>query len=964
MVGAPFSGLNHKETAMTSRISMLALAAALAFAAPPAFSQARPAAAAPAPAWAQQASDLPADPDVRFGTLPNGMRYAIRRNATPPGGASLRLRIDAGSLHEGEDQRGLAHFLEHMVLNGTTNVPEGEFVRRLERHGLRFGPDTNATTEFQQTVFKLDLPRTDAETVDTALFLLREVAGEATLAATAIDAERGIVQSEERTRATPQFRTVVDEIGYMLQGQRLPDRFPIGLPAVIAGAGRERFAAFYHAYYRPERATLVAVGDFDVDGMERKIRAGFGTWQGRGPAGRDPDLGRVAARGGQARVHVEAGVPARVSLAWVRAPDLRPDNAATRSARLVDQLALQILNRRMERIAATQSPAPFIAGISVRATLADSADITQLMAITQPGQWQAGLAAIEAEQRRLALHGVTPAELAREVQELRTALTAAAAGAATRQSATLAEGLVATVDQDDVFTAPAENLRRFDQAAPAITTAQVDAAARAIFAGDPLVYMTSPTPVEGGETALLGAWRSAHAAPVAAAAVQQAQAWPYTAFGTPGIVAERRALPGLDATAVRFANGVRLTVKRTTFADDQILVSVRTGNGRQDFAADRPSPEWALPVAFSNAGLGRISYEDMQEALASRTYGADLLVGDDSFQLIGGTRPGDFALQMQLLAAYVTDPGWRPTGWERMRGFSGTLQDQAASTPSGVFGRDSGRLLHSGDRRWAMPSRGEMAASSIADARAVLGRALGQGPIEIVVVGDVDVEEAIRQAAATFGALPRRAEAAPPAASVRFPAGTAEPVRLTHGGRADQGLAFIGWPTTGLYADTRQARTLDVLSDVFELRLIQKIREEQATTYSPISSHAASPAFADYGIFSAQIEARPEALAGFLRDAGGIIADLRDRPVSADELQRALRPRVETLQRQRNGNPWWLLALGRVQTDPRVAASIAAMVGEYEGITAADLQRAARTFLEPGRAYRLVIVPQPAAAAP
>ena len=154
-----------------------------------------------------------------------------------------------------------------------------------------------------------------------------------------------------------------------------------------------------------------------------------------------------------------------------------------------------------------------------------------------------------------------------------------------------------------------------------------------------------------------------------------------------------------------------------------------------------------------------------------------------------------------------------------------------------------------------------------------------------------------------------------------------------------------------------------MLSDVFELRLIQKIREEQATTYSPISSHAASPAFADYGIFSAQIEARPEALAGFLRDAEGIIADLRDRPVTADELQRALRPRVETLQRQRNGNPWWLLTLGRVQTDPRVAASIAAMVGEYEGITAADLQRAARTFLQPGRAYKLVIVPREGAPA-
>ena len=157
-----------------------------------------------APAWPHLASDVPADEAVRFGVLPNGMRYALRRNSTPPGAASLRLRIDAGSLHEREDQRGLAHFIEHMTLNQTRNVPEGELIRILERAGLQFGPDTNASTSFDQTIYMLDLPRTDAETVDTGLFLMREVAGEATLSAEAIDRERGIILSEERTRATPE----------------------------------------------------------------------------------------------------------------------------------------------------------------------------------------------------------------------------------------------------------------------------------------------------------------------------------------------------------------------------------------------------------------------------------------------------------------------------------------------------------------------------------------------------------------------------------------------------------------------------------------------------------------------------------------------------------------------------------------------------------------------------------------
>ena len=316
-------------------------------------------------------------------------------------------------------------------------------------------------------------------------------------------------------------------------------------------------------------------------------------------------------------------------------------------------------------------------------------------------------------------------------------------------------------------------------------------------------------------------------------------------------------------------------------------------------------------------------------------------------------------MQMQVLAAYVTDPGWRPTGWDRLRALSGTIHDQLASTPGGVFGRDAGILLHGGDRRWATPTREQMAASSIADARAVLDRPLAARADR----GDHRRRHRRRrrrsaQTAATFGALPPRAAAPAPAARIRFPAGTAEPVRLTHRGRADQGLAFIAWPTAGFFDDPRQARTLSLLSSVFQLRLIQKIREEQGTTYSPQAAHNASEAFAGYGMFTGRIEARPEALAGFLRDAEAIAADLRDRPIEADELERARRRWSRAIQRQRNGNGWWLDNLERIQTEPRVAATIAEpdrrLCGDDPGRPAAGRPRlpAAEPGLEADRRAR------------
>ena len=951
---------------MRLRLPALALALGLALAFPAA-AQTR-AAAAPAPVavhpWPQAASDLPADPDVRFGILPNGMRYALRHNATPPHQTSLRLRIDAGSLEEQDDQRGLAHFIEHMAFNGSTHVAEGEFVHRLERLGLRFGADTNAGTEYGQTVYKLDLPESNQASLDEGLFLFREVAGEVSFAPAAIDRERGIIQSEERSRAGPQYRILVDQLGYALRGQRVPARMPIGVPEVIATAQRPRFAAFYDAYYRPERATLVAVGDFNLDEMEARIRARFADWHGRGAAGPDPDLGAVAPRRTEAHLLVEPGGPAQVALIWLRPPDLRPDTKAHRAEQLADALAFQILNRRLERIAATRSPAPYIGAQSGRFQVARSAEVTQLGAVVQAGQWQPALAVIEAEQRRLVEHGVTAAELARELTEVRTYLASAVAGAATRQSASLADGLVATLEEDDVFVSPADNLRLFEDAAPALTPARINQSARTVFAGEPILYMTSPTPVEGGETALLTAYHAALALPVPAAAAEQAQVWPYQRFGTPGTVAERHDLPAdIGATAIRFANGVRLTVKHTDFADNQVLVAVRFGRGQLALPTRGPNPGWALGPSFTSGGLGRISFEEMQEALSNRVFGAGLGIDEDAFTFSGTTRPQDLGIQLQVLAAYVTDPGWRETGWNRLRALSGTIHDQLASTPSGVFSRDSGPLLHSGDNRWSLPSREQMAASTIADARAVLDPALAHSPIEVIVVGDVTVDDAIRETASTFGALPPRAEAPAPAERIRFPAAAAHPVRLTHRGRADQGLAFIGWPTLGFYDDPREARALSLLAAVYQLRLTQKIREEQGTTYSPVAYHRPSEAYRGYGLFAGQIEARPEALAGFLRDAERIAADLRDQPVAPDEMQRARVPLVESLQRARHGNAWWLDGLENIQTDPAVAATIENQVADYSSLTPAELQRAARRFLLPGRDWKLVIVPETAAAA-
>lgn len=223
------------------------------------------------PTWAFEVSDVPIDEDYRFGKLDNGMRYVIRSNATPKGQALVRMVVGAGSLDEADDERGFAHFIEHMAFNGSTNVPEGEMVKLLERQGLAFGADTNASTGFERTEYKLDLPRNDPALLDTALMLMRETASELTISQAAVERERGVVLSEKRDRNTFALRNFEDQMQFLHPQARYPRRLPIGTEETLNNATADRLRAFWRREYVPAQTTLLVIGDFPVEAVEALI---------------------------------------------------------------------------------------------------------------------------------------------------------------------------------------------------------------------------------------------------------------------------------------------------------------------------------------------------------------------------------------------------------------------------------------------------------------------------------------------------------------------------------------------------------------------------------------------------------------------------------------------------------------------------------------------------------------------
>ena len=314
-------------------------------------------AATPGPRWGHELARQSPDPAVRFGRLPNGLRYALQHNETPVDGVAMRLRIGAGSLHERDGEEGLAHFLEHMAFRGSANVADGEVVRLLQRQGLVYGADTNALTDFNQTVYWFNFPRADTASLDVGLLLFREIGERLTLDPQLVEQEKAVVLSEARLRDVPEQQAEMAELNNLWAGTLVPRRWSMGLEASVQAATAEKLRRYYRANYRPDNATLVVVGRIDVDALERQIRERFVDWHSDGQA--DPlDIG--AAQGAQPAVEfVSDGVGETLSLAWTQPPTAGPSGVAPDRERLATQAALAVLNAKpLER--ASQPTCPYV----------------------------------------------------------------------------------------------------------------------------------------------------------------------------------------------------------------------------------------------------------------------------------------------------------------------------------------------------------------------------------------------------------------------------------------------------------------------------------------------------------------------------------------------------------------------------------------------------------------------------
>jgi zinc protease len=922
----------------------------------------RPVPAAP-PAFGQETSDLRPDPAAVWGRLPNGLRYVVLPNKEPRSRASLRLVVGSGSLYEADSQRGLAHYLEHMAFNGSTHYAPGTLVEYLQRLGMSFGADTNASTSFDSTVYQLELPNTQPATLAEGFQVLGDYAGGLLIEAQQINKERGIILAEKRARDSVEYRTWVAESEFLLGDSLIPKRMPIGLAEVIEKAPREQFVDFYNAWYRPENLAVIAVGDFDPVIVETQIKKAFGSLESRASARPQPDLGHISSAPGlHVAFHPEPEAPqATVSIQMLTPYGGEPDTAAQRLRDLPRDLGFQILTRRLS-ILAKKENAPFVEG---HADISDNFNFYRNATVElncRPENWRASLGVAEQELRRALEFGFQPAELAEATANYLNSLEQGAKSASTRRSDELASELISCLLRNEVFTHPDADLALFK---PALEKITADDCLRAFRAGWAVnqrnVFVTGNIDLTkesaAPEQIITGVYESSRATALKPPESLASAAFAYTDFGPAGTVARHEHVDDLGIDLIEFANGVRLNLKKTAFEANTIRVNVRVGSGRLTEPATEPGLAFLSNLAFITGGLGKHSIDDLQRLFAGKTIGLDFGVRDDAFDFSGITNRDDLPAQLQLFTAYLVDPGYRPEAQRQ----AGKIIEQAfnrfAHTPTGPMQTEVPRLLASNDPRFGLPTQEVVAARTLDEMKAWLTPQLTGGAIEIALAGDIDIDAAINAVARTFGALPKRAPK-PELADARkvlFPAPFAKSYSVTT--EIPKGLVTIYWPTTDA-RDVRVARRLTLLAEILSDRLRVKVREEMGDAYSPQAFSAPSDTYTHYGFLLAQISIDPAQTQKIIDTVLALAADLQKHGTTPDELTRAKQPILTSLKESARTNPYWLSAvLASCQEFPQRLAWCRTRSSDFEAISKAEIDALAAQYLDPAHAFRVTVLP-------
>jgi zinc protease len=931
---------------------VFALGAGSAAAQQPVSLQNAPSQAAPIPL--QQ--PIPFDAAVKTGTLPNGLKYYVRRNGRPANRVLLRLAVKTGSLDENDNQQGLAHMLEHMAFNGSAHFKPGELISYFESTGARLGPHVNAYTGFEETVYMLDLPSDKPEIVDRGLDAMSDFAGGLTLDPKEIDKERGVVIEEWRGGLGAASRVRDKQIPVLYYHSRYAERLPIGKPDIIRNFPPARLREFYDMFYRPDRMAIVVVGDADPDRMIEAINAKFGSLEPRdgAPTPRVDDVPL------QKDLLVSVVTDPELTQSSVNVIRKRPreyEHTARDYRRdLVQRLFEAMLNERFDEL--TRRPdAKFLGAGIYGGNLSPKVETVALGANVQSGGIPDGLSAIGIEAKRARQFGFGATELDRAKKRMSAQYQRAYSERDKTESSSYAQEYLDNFLEDEPSPGIDYEYRLLQQVLPGISAAEVSGLAKDLFVDDSrVVLVTAPqkpdvkVPTEAEVRTALQAVDTVAVAP-----------WNDTSANreiletkpTPAAVTSTKTIDDIGVTVVTFANGVQAWLKPTDFKNDQVLFSMYSKGGLS-LGAPEDFPEDSLSTAFVNlSGAAGLNALDLQKLLAGKLAGASPTMSLSTHGFAGSAAPAELETALQLLYAKFTQPGNDADAFELLKKQLSAAVVNRLDSPEAVFGdkvEEVNTSNHYTSRPLTVERVNTLDRQKMADFyKQRFSNAAG---FTFFMVGAFKIDDAVPLLARYVGSLPSNGQSTATFKdlAIQFPPAVvkAEVAKGTEP-KSETVISFFADPAP----DPQEQERVSAAADVLEISLRDILREDLGQTYTVSAGLSQSLPQRGDGHIEVVFGAAPENIDAMTARVLAEVKRLQAEGPSEDLLNRAKETARRNYETSLKQNAYWL---GRLQAehlfgqDPSVVLH---RVDRIDALTRASVQDAFKTYF-PMERYTVV----------
>jgi zinc protease len=916
-----------------------------------------------APDWK---TPLPVDPLVQRGRLPNGLTYWIRKHATPPGKVGAWIHVGSGSLNEDDNQRGLAHLLEHMAFNGSENFPPGTLIKYFESIGLSFGHDQNAFTGFDQTAYMLYLPDPKPETVGKGLLCLADYVFRQSLTKEEIEKERLVVLEEVRARRGKNQRITDKMFPILLPGSRISERMPIGKEDVIRDASRELIQSYYRKWYRPEFSTALLVGDIDPATAEKLLTDAFKDWKAEGPTPQQADPGIKPYTSTRAAIITD---PELAEAQWMifNVKPLREEKTlGDFRERLVEQLGCWILNRRLSDLL-QKGQAPYQSAYCSVGPWFNACTTASAGAGGTPAQWKPILTALLTELKRACAHGFNPGELddakraviAGSEQSVRTEPTWDMRGWLNR--------LNSVVSKKQLPMSEAQRAQCLTLVMPWISLNDVNEAFQKAFAPENRLLLLElpenkdlPIPAEAE---LLAVASEVEKTQVAGLAQKERLASLLDTDPGRGSVKDDQLNSALDIYTAVFENNVRVHVREMSFKKSQVWAQITMPGGRMYETAQTRCLADAAALAFSRHATSKFDSVQLQDFLVGKNVSVGGWAEDDALVLQISGSPEDLDLGFQLVHLLLRDARieapaldkWREQAkddWkERQRSVEAQLSERLSIVKGG------------GDPRFLGWTPEMLDRVTLEAAQEFLDRHLKSAPMEVSIVGDLSryqMMELARKYLGTLSERPRRDGKLDGLRKLDLPRGSKEET-VEVDTITDRAIVVLGWRGPD-WRDVKERRQLLLASQILQSRLREEVREKRGLTYSVFAMARPAEAYPGTGFFGAYAIADPKKTADTVKATHEVFdAFLASGPT--EEEMATVRKQIENqLEVQLREPSYWLGLLADLDYRGTKLADVQVLRERMQSYTREEIFKTVRKYVRPEGYLQVIATPKPGAA--